>query len=102
VECPSRISPCDDPPGLFRRPLSIEVAFDLVASWLDQPSAMVVHPGPRHLRVVWDLLRPLNAGGNLRSDAHLAALAIEHGPELCSSDSDFRKCEGFKWSNPIS
>ena len=88
-------------PGLFRNPLALETAFDLIASWLDQPSVAVVHAGPRHLRVLRDLLLPMGTGGNLTSDAHLAALAIEHGAELCSSDTDFARFPGLKWSNPL-
>jgi toxin-antitoxin system PIN domain toxin len=88
-------------PGLFRQPLPTEKAFDLVASWLDQPSATIVHPGPRHLAVLRELLLPLGTGGNLTSDAHLAAMAIEHGAELCSSDTDFARFSGLKWRNPL-
>jgi uncharacterized protein len=89
-------------PGLFRRPLPMDTAFDLVASWLDQTPATIVHPGPRHLSVLHDLLQPLGTGGNLTSDAHLAALAIEHGAELCSSDTDFARFPGLMWRNPLS
>lgn len=89
-------------PGLFRHPLPVETAFDLVASWLDQTPASIVHPGPRHLPVLRELLRPLGTGGNLTSDAHLAATAIEHGAELCSSDTDFARFQGLKWRNPLS
>jgi len=89
-------------PGLFRRHLPVETAFDLAASWLDQPSATIVHPGPRHLAVLRELLQPLGTGGNLTSDAHLAALAIEHGAELCSSDTDFARFPGLTWRNPLS
>lgn len=89
-------------PGLFRRPLPVDTAFDLIASWLDQTSATIVHPGPRHLPILRDLLQPLGTGGNLTSDAHLAALAIEHGAELCSSDTDFGRFPGLNWSNPLS
>ena len=88
-------------PGLFRRPLPVDTAFDLVASWLDQTSVTIVHPGPRHLAVLRHLLRPLGTGGNLTSDAHLAAMAIEHGAELCSSDTDFARFPGLKWRNPL-
>jgi hypothetical protein len=87
--------------GLFGHPLTMETAFGLPASWLDQPSATIVHPGPRHLTVLRDLLAPLGAGGNLTSDARLAALAIEHGAELCSSDTDFARFKGLKWRNPL-
>ena len=89
-------------PGLFRHPLPVETAFDLVASWLDQTSATIVHPGPRHLPILRGLLVPLGTGGNLTSDAHLAALAIECGAELCSSDNDFARFRGLKWRNPLS
>jgi toxin-antitoxin system PIN domain toxin len=89
-------------PGLFRNPLPVDTAFDLVAGWLDQPPATIVHPGPRHLQVLRELLRPLGTGGNLTSDAHLAALAIEHRAELCSSDTDFARFKGLKWRNPLS
>jgi hypothetical protein len=88
-------------PGLFRHPLPLETAFDLIASWLDQPSATMVHPGPRHLRILRELLLPMGAGGNLTSDAHLAALAIEHGAALHSSNTDFARFQGLKWSNPL-
>jgi toxin-antitoxin system PIN domain toxin len=88
-------------PALFREPLSAEVAFDLIADWLDQPIATIVHPGPRHLPILRGLLLPLGVGGNLTSDAHLAALAIEHGAELCSSDGDFARFPGLKWRNPL-
>jgi len=87
--------------GLFRAPLSPERAFDLVAAWLEHPPVTVIHPGPRHLEVLRDLLRPLGTGGNLTSDAHLAALAIEHGAELCSCDGDFARFPGLRWRNPL-
>jgi len=88
--------------GLFRHPLTVDTAFDLMASWLRQPSATIVHPGQRHLQVLRELLEPLGTGGNLTSDAHLAALAIEHRAELCSSDTDFARFNGLKWRNPLS
>jgi uncharacterized protein len=89
-------------PGLFRHPLPADTAFDMVACWLDQPPATIVHPGPRHMQVLRELVRPLGTGGNLTSDAHLAALAIEHRAELCSSDTDFARFKGLKWRNPLS
>jgi hypothetical protein len=89
-------------PGLFRHPLPVDTAFGVVASWLDRDSAAIVHPGPRHFEVLRELLQPLGAGGNLTSDAHLAALAIEHRAELCSSDTDFARFHGLKWRNPLS
>lgn len=88
-------------PGLFRNPLTVETAFGLIATWLDQPSTTIVNAGPRHLDIMRELLLPLGTGGNLTSDAHLAALAIEHGAELRSSDADFARFQGLKWSNPL-
>jgi toxin-antitoxin system PIN domain toxin len=88
-------------PGLFRHPLPVDTAFGLVASWLEQPSTTVVNPGPRHLQILRELLLPMGTGGNLTSDAHLAALAIEHGAELCSSDTDFARFRGLNWMNPL-
>ena len=88
-------------PGLFRNALSPERAFDLVAAWLDQPSATVVNPGPRHLGILRGLLTSLGTGGNLTSDAHLAALAIEQNAELCSCDADFARFAGLDWRNPL-
>jgi hypothetical protein len=87
-------------PGIFPQPLPVDEAFDIVISWLDQSAATVVHPGPRHLPLLHRLIAPLGTGGNLTSDAHLAALAIEHGAELCSADSDFARFPGLKWRNP--
>ena len=78
-------------PGLFLHPLVPETAFDIVAAWLDVASVTEVHPGSRHLRILRSLLQPIGTAGNLTSDAHLAALAIEHGAELCSADTDFAR-----------
>ena len=88
-------------PNLFPKPLRIEAALDIVAAWLEQPSVTVVHPGPRHVEMLRDLLLPVGTGGNLASDAHLAALALEHGAELCSSDHDFARFRPLKWRNPL-
>jgi len=87
--------------GLFSRPLRVEAALELIASWLEQPGATVLHAGPRHLQVLRELLLPIGSGGNLTSDADLAALAIEHGAVLCSSDADSGRFPGLKWRNPL-
>jgi toxin-antitoxin system PIN domain toxin len=88
-------------PGLFRRPLSIGTALDLVGSWIDRESVTLIHPGPRHYQVLRDLLLESGTGGNLTSDAHLAALAIEHGAQLCSLDGDFSRFRRLDWRNPL-
>jgi toxin-antitoxin system PIN domain toxin len=88
-------------PHVFERPLSPDRAFDVVDRWLRQPSVVVVHPGDRHPAALRQLLGPLGMAGNLVNDAHLAALAIEHGAELNSCDSDFSRFSGLRWVNPL-
>jgi hypothetical protein len=88
-------------PAVFPRPLTPGDALDVVQSWLSNPATMIVHPTERHLEVLRDLLLPLGTAGNLTSDAHLAALAIEHGAELCSCDTDFARFPGLSWVSPL-
>lgn len=85
---------------LFPRPLSPDEAMDRVDAWLAAPPAVVVEPTVEHARLVRDLLRPLDVGGNLVNDAHLGALAIEHRCEIVSFDNDFNRFEGVRWSPP--
>ena len=87
--------------AVFPKPLAIGEAIDLVRSWLDQPCAEILDPAERHLEVLERLLQPLGTAGNLTSDAHLAALALEFGAELCSADADFARFPGLRWTNPI-
>ena len=88
-------------PRVFDAPLTLEEALDLVDSWLAQPCATVVEPTDRHSQLLRELLAPLGTAGNLTSDAHLAALAIEHGAELCSADADFTRFPRVQWVNPL-
>ncbi|MGH8940468.1 MAG: type II toxin-antitoxin system VapC family toxin [Actinomycetes bacterium] len=88
-------------PSLFERPLSTDDALSIVEGWLDQPCVAVVHPGSRHLALVRDMLQALGTGGNLVTDAHLAALAIENGALLCSCDRDFGRFAGLRWADPL-
>lgn len=88
-------------PRIFSSPFAPGEAFDIVQGWLAQPNATMVVPGNRHLLLVRELLEPLGTAGNLVSDAHLAALAIEHGAELCSADTDFARFARLRWSNPL-
>jgi uncharacterized protein len=86
---------------VFPKPLSTAKALDLIEHWLSQPCATIVHPGDRHLEILHKLLLPLETGGNITTDAHLAALAIEHGAEVCSTDTDFGRFPGVRWCNPL-
>ncbi len=88
-------------PRIFDHPLSPERAFEVVQGWVSHPGAVMVHPGDRHLVLVRQLLQPLGTAGNLVADAHLAALAIEHGAELNSCDADFSRFSGLRWVNPL-
>ena len=88
-------------PGLFRSPLQQEAAFALVGDWLEQPGVQILQPGPRHFSILRGLLEPLGTAGNLTSDAHLAAIAIEHNALLCSADNDFARFAGLRWQNPL-
>lgn len=88
-------------PRIFERPLAPEAALDLVDAWLAQPAATIAHPTPGHARVLRDLLLTAGTAGNLVPDAHLAALAVEHGAELCSSDADFSRFAGVHWVDPL-
>jgi uncharacterized protein len=88
-------------PRVFEKPLSGDEALDLVDSWLEQPNATILHPTDRHSQLLRELLAPFGTAGNLTNDAHLAALAIEHGAELCSGDADFGRFPGVQWTNPL-
>jgi uncharacterized protein len=88
-------------PQIYGRPLGPREALDLIDDWLAQPVAKVVEPTVRHAAILRELLEPLGVGGNLVSDAHLAALAIEHGAELCSRDNDFARFSGLRWADPL-
>jgi toxin-antitoxin system PIN domain toxin len=87
--------------SVFPNPLQLDEAFEVMDSWLERPCASIVHPGERHLAVMKALLDPMGTAGNLTSDAHLAAVSIEHGAELCSCDSDFSRFPGVRWVNPL-
>ena len=88
-------------PAVFSSPLTPAQAFDLVDGWLAQPSVVTIDPTQRHLAVMRGILDPLGTGGNLVPDAHLAALAIEHGATVASSDRDFTRFPGLRWVDPL-
>jgi toxin-antitoxin system PIN domain toxin len=88
-------------PRLSAQPLSLEQAMQLVEHWLGEPPSLVVHPSDRHLSLLRGLLTPLGTAANLVTDAHLAALALEHGADIVSFDRDFQRFEGVGWSEPV-
>ena len=87
--------------GLFRKPLTVKQAFDLIDAWLEPPIAVVLEPGRNHRKQLRKLLTSTGVGGNLTSDAHLAALAMEYEAELSTADEDFARFDGLRWRNPL-
>lgn len=88
-------------PRAVTHPLSIAQARGIVDSWLEVPTATVVHPTDRHWEILGDLMVRGQASGPLVQDAHLAALAIEHGATLITNDRDFARFSGLKVEYPL-
>jgi toxin-antitoxin system PIN domain toxin len=86
---------------VFPRPLPMAVAWRQISEWLAAEPVWVPRPTERHAEVLGGLLAEPGVHGNLVPDAHLAALAIEHGLTLCSVDGDFARFPGLRWENPI-
>lgn len=82
-------------------PLQPAAAIAHVRSWFAQPAVEHLEPGPRHLDILDRMLSAAGTAGNLTTDAHLAALAIEHQCELHSNDTDFARFPGLRWRNPL-
>ena len=88
-------------PRVFEQPLTLKQATSRVQSWLNQPCIRLIYPTERHWIVLQQLLIEGQALANLVTDAHLAALAVQHGCELMSTDHDFARFPKVKWSNPL-
>jgi len=86
---------------VFTQPHDPDAAIAIVEGWLARPNVVLLNPGPNHWRVLQSLLSEAGSAGNLTSDAHLAALAIEHDCELCSADADFSRFRRLSWVNPL-
>jgi toxin-antitoxin system PIN domain toxin len=86
---------------VFAQPLTIAAAWTQMMEWLDHPKVWIPEATEEHTSVLRDLLLDANVTGNLIADAHLAALAIEHGLTVCSADSDFARFAGVSWLNPM-
>jgi len=87
--------------SLLIDPFAPSDAVGHVRSWLARPQALILSPGTRHLDLFEGLMQAAGASGQLTTDVHLAALAIEHQAELCSNDTDFARFPGLRWSNPL-
>jgi toxin-antitoxin system PIN domain toxin len=88
-------------PRIFERPVSVASAWEQVEKWLAAPAVWIPGPTARHAAILGPLLRENVSRANLVQDAHLAALAIEHGLTLCSTDGDFARFPGLTWENPL-
>ena len=87
--------------GIMRRPLSPTAALAFVDSWLQQPCVEAIAPGEWHWPILRRLLEATGSAGNLTSDAHIAALALERGASVCSTDHDFGRFPGIRHVNPL-
>ena len=88
-------------PRPLDHPFSSAEAVEIVAGWLERPTVALVHPGERHWEILRSLLEEGQAPGPLVMDAHLAALAIEHGATLATTDKDFTRFPGLRVFNPL-
>ena len=88
-------------PRAVEHPLGSPEAWQFVDGWLAAPAAWVPVATDDHQRVLGGLIRKYELAGNLVPDAHLAAVAIEHGLEICSADTDFARFSEVRWRNPL-
>jgi uncharacterized protein len=88
-------------PRIFRAPLTVTDAWRQVEEWLGCGPAWIPEPTPRHREILAPLLSQAGGRANLVPDVHLAALAMEYGLVLCSTDGDFARFQGLRWENPL-
>ena len=88
-------------PRIRKDALTVEEAADILDSWLERPMVTLVNPGERHWRILLEMLTRGQVRGPLATDAHLAALAIEHGATLATTDRDFARFPGLRFFNPL-
>ena len=85
---------------VYENPLSVDDALDIVGSWMSQPNVIAPEPASGHLERMRELLTHTGSGGNLVTDAHLAALAIQHRATVVTFDADFGRFDGVDWMRP--
>ena len=88
-------------PRMYSPPARPADAWQRVEDWLSRPAAWIPVPGPRHRQTLAEIVQACHPTGNLVPDAHLAALAREHGLTVVSTDTDFAKFSGITWLNPV-
>jgi toxin-antitoxin system PIN domain toxin len=87
---------------IFNNPLPIAAAVGIARKWVANRNAQILVPGEAHAEIVFGFLEKTGAAGNLTTDAHLAALAIEYKAEIATTARAFSRFPGLKWSNPLS
>ena len=88
-------------PRVFDPPSTLDRSFAFVSSLVKRPTARIVGPGPDHLDIFERLCRETGATGKLAADAQHAAVAMEHGCTIVSTDSDFSRFPGLRWQHPL-
>jgi toxin-antitoxin system PIN domain toxin len=88
-------------PRILKSPLPVSQAIAHVRLWLEQPVVRILHPGGRFASIFFNYLEELGTGGDLTTDAQIAALAVEHQAVLHSNDADFARFPGLRWVNPL-
>jgi len=88
-------------PRIRKNAFSLEEAVAIVASWLERPNVILLNPGERHWGILREMMTKGQARGPLVTHAHLAALAIEHGCTLATTDRDFARFPGLNFFNPL-
>jgi uncharacterized protein len=88
-------------PRIFKVPLLLDSAVEVVDAWLQQQAIELVLPTPRHWTTLREMLITGQAGGSMTTDAHLAALAREHGATIYTTDRDFQRFPDVRVVNPL-
>jgi hypothetical protein len=87
-------------PRIFESPLTLDEAFEYINGWLSHPAVRMISPRKGHWELMRTLLEKIGTAGNLTTDAHLAALAIQWDCVLYTTDTDFARFQGLKWKRP--
>jgi uncharacterized protein len=86
---------------VLEKPMAVEACCEIVQEWFGRSNVQPLEPGTRHLSIFRSLLSRIGTGGNLVTDAHVAALVVEHSCELHTNDDDFSRFPGLRFLNPL-
>lgn len=88
-------------PAVLQKPMPAPKVLAIVKKWFTIPTVHALSPGPRHLVLMESLLKAAGTAASLTTDAHIAALCIEHQADLYSNDADMARFPGLRWTNPL-